>query len=163
MKYIIIPIIALGFTLCSLFGVEYTCLGHELFPHYYGSPFIYMRNNLGSSLEYYYSITGLFFDVITWSLLLLGLHFGIDRLIKWTPNQKLARVFYYSFTDVFVFFAALNMYMAATTIGSGFEVRRLKSAVYRVCFKKVGVVDAFVDVAVTSGMRNEVEGGDGAN
>jgi hypothetical protein len=121
MKYIIIPIIALGFTLCSLFGVEYTCLGHELFPHCYGSPFIYMRNNLGSSLEYYYSITGLFFDVITWSLLLLGLHFGIDRLIKWTPNQKLARVFYYSFVDVFVFFSALTIYMAVTSIGSGFD------------------------------------------
>lgn len=48
-------------------------------------------------------------------------------------------------------------FVRKTSEHGGFEVRRLKSAVYRVCFKKVGFVDAFVDVAVTSGMRNEVK------
>lgn len=121
MKYIIIPIIALGFTLCSLFGVEYNCLGHEMFPTFYGSPFVFMQNNLGSSLEYYYSVSGLLVNVIVWSIPLFALHFLVEKLINHTAKPKLARVFYYSFVDVFVLFSLLNISMAYITLGRGFN------------------------------------------
>ena len=39
----------------------------------------------------------------------------------------------------------------------GFVVRRLKSKVYGVCFRKIGFADVYVDVAVTSGMRSVVK------
>lgn len=121
MKYIIIPIIALGFTLCSLFGVEYSCIGPEMFPHFYGSPFVYMQNNLGSSMEYFYSISGLVLNVIVWSIPLASIHCLLEYLINRTPKPKLARVFYYSVVDVLVFFSFLNLNMAYITLGRGFN------------------------------------------
>ena len=59
MKYLIIPYIALGLVLSLAIGIEYNCEGHEMFPIYYGCPFVFMKKSLGSSMEYYYSISGL--------------------------------------------------------------------------------------------------------
>lgn len=121
MKYLIIPIIALGFTLCSLFGVEYKCEGLEMFPSFYGSPFIYMRENLGSSMEYFYSISGLVLNTIVWSIPLFAIHYLIKNITERAANKKLAQVFYYSVVDTLVLFSFLNLYMAYITLGYGFN------------------------------------------
>ena len=121
MKYIIIPIIALGFTLGSLFGVEYTCQGREMFPNYYGSPFVFMQESLGSSMEYFYSISGIVLNVIIWSIPLFALHYLINKIINLTCNPKLARVFYYSIVDVLVLFSAVTLFFAFGTLGRGFD------------------------------------------
>lgn len=41
MKFIILPYIALGFVLSLVIGIEYKCVGTEMFPDFYGSPFVF--------------------------------------------------------------------------------------------------------------------------
>ena len=68
MKYFIIPFIALGLSLSMVYGVEYECEGSEPFSIYYGSPFLFKKSSLGSSMEYFYSISGLLLNVLVWSV-----------------------------------------------------------------------------------------------
>ena len=72
MKYLIIIFIALGIGLSLICGVEYTCENSkEMFPDYYGNPFIFKRESLGSSLEYYFSLTGIVLNTLLWSIVLI--------------------------------------------------------------------------------------------
>jgi hypothetical protein len=82
MKYAIVPFIALGLTLSLIFGIKYNYEGTEAFPTYYGSPFVFKKESLGSSMEYFFSISGLFLNVLIWSFLLFVFHHLISKLIK---------------------------------------------------------------------------------
>ena len=55
-KFLIIPYVALGLVFSLVFGIEYDCVGKEMFPTYYGNPFVFKQKSLGSSMEYYFSI-----------------------------------------------------------------------------------------------------------
>ncbi len=90
MKFVIIPYIALGFVLSVIIGIEYNFKGEEMMPTYWGSPFVYKQESLGSSLERYYSISGLILNVIIWSIVL----FFIDQRIKRINLIKKLAVFH---------------------------------------------------------------------
>lgn len=121
MKYILIPFIAFGLTLSLIFGVEYNCEGPEAFPTYYGSPFVFMRKSLGSSMEYYYSISGLILNVIIWSLLLVGLRYAAMKLIENSSFKNPAKFIYKLFVGILVIFTYLNISMAYICLARGFN------------------------------------------
>ncbi len=117
MKYVIIPYIALGFTLSLVISIEYTCTGQEMFPEYYGSPFVFKAKSLGSSMEYFYSIWGLALNICIWSSLL-----GLIRLafLKLTSNRTLTKV--YKFVTVLLIgFSSLTISIESIMIGHGFQ------------------------------------------
>jgi len=121
MKYIIIPFIAFGLTLSLIFGVEYNCQGKEMFPIYYGSPFIFIQKSLGSSMEYYYSISGLLLNILTWSLILVVIRFGINKLIGEVSNKRFLIAVYKICVAILILFSLLNIWISYIGIGRGFK------------------------------------------
>jgi hypothetical protein len=120
MKYIIILFISFGLVLSLEIGVEYNCSGQEMFPKYYGSPFVFKRTSLGTSLEYFYSFFGLFANILVWSIFLVLVRLIILRIIKIGPNKPF-ETFYKIIVGILVFFSTLNIVYAFITIGSGFK------------------------------------------
>lgn len=121
MKYIIIPVIALGLTLSTIFCIEYKCEGEEMFPTYYGSPFIFKQKSLASSLEYFYSISGLFLNVIVWSLFLIIMRFTFIKLIEKTSVKRKVTVGYNISVGLLLVFAFINIYGAYITADNSFS------------------------------------------
>ena len=121
MKYIITPFIAFGLTLSLIFKIEYNCQGKEMFPIYYGSPFIFMQKSLGSSMEYYYSILGLLLNTLTWSLILVVIRFGIGKLIDKVSNKKFIITIYKLGVGILILFSSLNIWIGYMGIGNGFK------------------------------------------
>lgn len=98
-------------------GLEHKCGGQEIFPTYYASPFVFKQKSIASSMEYYFSISGLLLNVITWSLLL----FLIDKLIRRSVNQtKTFKVVYRLIIAILIAFTTLNVAMDYIMLGSGF-------------------------------------------
>lgn len=120
MKYFIICFIALGFILSSVITIEYNCVGTEMFPIYYGSPFIYKQDSLASSLESFYSISGIALNLIVWSTLLYFIHFFIQKLVT-KINSKIVLYFYNSVIILFLCISALTVYMSVELKGIGFN------------------------------------------
>ena len=87
MKFIIIPYIALGLVLSVAIGIEYNFIGEEMMPTYWGSPFVYKQESLGSSLERYYSISGLVLNILVWSIVLFFIDKGIRRIKLIKKNE----------------------------------------------------------------------------
>lgn len=121
MKYIIIPYIALGFVLSSAIGITYYCDGWEM---YYGSPFIFKQKSLGSSMTYFYSVSGTLLNVGVWSILILLMRKAILYLIERARNQKLIQTIYKGLIIVLMAFTTLNVAMDYVMLGSGFEKGR---------------------------------------
>jgi hypothetical protein len=69
--------------LSGIIGLGYPCDGYE-FIHYYGSPFIYKKASLGSSMTYYYSISGLLANSVLW---ITALYF-----IRWLALKTLGKL-----------------------------------------------------------------------
>ena len=90
-KYVIIPIIALGIGLSLIFGIEYTCtpIGERgMMPKYYGHPFTFKYESLATSLEYYYNLTGVILNTVFWSLFVIFIRFLVLKLIKWSGDNR---------------------------------------------------------------------------
>ncbi len=121
MKYVIIPYIALGLVLSLAIGLEYHCVGQEMFPEYYGSPFVFKQKSLGSSMEYFYSISGLILNTTIWSILIILIRFSILKLIKKTGENKIINIIYKGIVVVLIGFTTLNIAMDYVMIGSGFK------------------------------------------
>ena len=121
MKYIIITYIALGLVLSSAVGVAYYCSGQDMLPEYYGSPFIFQQRSLGSSLTYYYSVTGLILNTIIWSMVVWLLRIAILHLIKQTGNNPVSQKLYRGIVILLIVFTTLNVASAYLMLGSGFE------------------------------------------
>lgn len=117
MKYIIIPYIALGLVLSLAIGIEYSCVGYERFPTYYGSPIVFKQESLASSMEYFYSISGLIINILIWSSAL----FLIDTLIKKISKPKLVRILYTTTICIMIVFTTLNIAIDWITHGNGFS------------------------------------------
>ncbi|MEZ5047558.1 MAG: hypothetical protein R2831_11255 [Chitinophagaceae bacterium] len=120
-KYAIIPYIALGLILSLAIGIEYNCEGQEMFPTYYGSPFVFKKKSLGNSMEYFYSISGLILNLLVWSLFLIL----IDKIIQ-AINEKLRRpkwlgLSYKIIIGLMIAFTTLNIVIESTMIGRGFD------------------------------------------
>jgi hypothetical protein len=120
MKYFIILFIALGLVLSSIITIEYSCSGSEMFPKYYGSPFIYKQDSLASSLDSFYSISGLILNTLVWSSFLYFINFLIQKLpIK--SSNKIAIIFYKSIISLLLLFSTLIIYISIELKGSGFN------------------------------------------
>jgi hypothetical protein len=79
-KYLFIPFFALGCVLSVVVGVEYSFVSEpvEMMPKYWGSPFVFRKQSLASSLEGFYSVFGLISNVMIWCVLLLW----IDKAMR---------------------------------------------------------------------------------
>lgn len=89
MRFFLIPYIALGFVLSLTMGIEYNCEGQEMLPTFYGSPFVHKQESLASSMEYYYSISGLILNILTWSITLFLFDVFIQLIIKKSNRKNL--------------------------------------------------------------------------
>ena len=117
MKFIIIIYIALGFVLSLVIGLEYNCIGQEMFPTDYGSPFVFKQKSLGSSMEYFYSISGLILSILAWSIVLYFINKGIETINK----SKIFKLGYKLVIGLLVVFTTLNIIMDSAMIGNGFD------------------------------------------
>ncbi len=117
MKYLIIPFISLGFILSLTIGIEYNYSGEEIFPTYYGSPFIFKEKSLGSSMEYYYSISGMVLNILIWSLILFFINYVIQKFI----SNKTVKILYSIFIGILILFSSLIIAGESQMIGRGFN------------------------------------------
>ncbi|PHR31892.1 MAG: hypothetical protein COA38_07450 [Fluviicola sp.] len=117
MKFIIIPYIALGLVLSVAIGIEYNFIGEEMMPTYWGSPFVYKQESLGSSLERYYSISGLVLNILVWSIVLFFIDKGIRRIKLIKKNE----ITYKAIIALFIVFTSLNVVSDYSLIGNGFK------------------------------------------
>ncbi|QQR97369.1 MAG: hypothetical protein IPK18_10900 [Sphingobacteriales bacterium] len=121
MKYIVIVCIALGLILSLIFGIEYNCDGQEIFPTYFGSPFVFKQESLGSSMEYYFSILGLIFNVFIWSIVLVIVDYYIRKVINKLYNKTQLKFYYISLVGVLVVYSSIIIILNMTTVGHGFK------------------------------------------
>ncbi|GHN00335.1 hypothetical protein WSM22_18240 [Cytophagales bacterium WSM2-2] len=121
MKYVIIPYIALGLILSLAIGIKYNCAGQEMFPVYYGSPFVFKQKSLGSSMEYFYSISGLTINILVWSFVFFLINQAIQRLIPKLSKAKLIRTSYNIVIGLMIAFTTLNIVIDASMVGRGFD------------------------------------------
>lgn len=121
MKYIIIPFIALGLMLSLTIGIEYNCAGLDKFPTYYGSPFIFKKSSLASSMQYHFSISGLFLNVLVWCAFLFLLNKVIRIIIRRIGDAKWIRTLYTFIISILIVFSLFNIAIAYVTLGSGFD------------------------------------------
>jgi hypothetical protein len=121
MKYAIIPYVALGLILSLSVGIEYTCQGQEMFPTYYGSPFVFKQKSLGSSMEYFYSISGLLLNVLVWSLFLFIIDKAVQTIIGKSNSPKWMHISYRIVIGLMMAFTTLNIAIDLTQIGRGFD------------------------------------------
>ena len=120
MKYVIIAYIALGLILSLAIGIEYNCDGLEMFPKYYGSPFVFKQKSIAFSMEYYYSISGLIGNILVWSTLLFLINMAIKTIIEKLNKPKWMIVSYRIIIGLMIAFTTLNIAMDSLTIGKGF-------------------------------------------
>lgn len=123
MKYAIIPYLALGLILSLSIGIEYNCEGQEMFPTYYGSPFVFKRKSLGSSMEYFYSISGLILNVIVWSSFLFIIDKVIQTIIGKLSSPMWICITYKIIIGLMIVFTTLNIAIDSIMIGRGFDKR----------------------------------------
>ncbi len=124
MKYLITIYIALGLVLSSAIGITYSCDGAEMFPEYYGSPFVFKQKSLGSSMTYFYSVSGLLLNVGVWSIVIVLLRKVILRAIERTKNKILSTKIYKGLIIVMIGFTTVNVLFDFLMLGSGFEEGR---------------------------------------
>ena len=120
-KYLIIPFIALGTVLSLVFGVEYNCQGEEMFPIYYGSPFVFKEKSLGSSMEYFYSISGLLINVAIWSIIIALIRLVIIKILERKLKSRILTKIYKGTVVVLVVFSTLNIWFSYIGLGQGFK------------------------------------------
>ncbi len=105
-------------------GIEYNCVGQEMFPEYYGSPFVFKQKSLGSSMEYFYSIFGLILNTAIWSVLIILIRLVILKLIKKTGENKIFKTIYIVIVIGLIGFTTLNIAADSVMMGSGFKEGR---------------------------------------
>jgi len=121
MKYILIPYAALGLVLSGAIGVQWYCDGQEMFPEYYGSPFIFRQKSLGSSLTYYYGIAGLIANIAVWTLVIVILRAGLSKLIQRSGNNNAFRNIYSGLAGILILWTTLNVVIDYIMLGRGFK------------------------------------------
>ena len=120
MKYFIIPYIALGFVLSCIIEIEYNCIGNEMFPIYYGNPFIFKQKSLISSMEFYYNFSGLILNILIWCLLLYSIHTFFQKLLDFLNNIWLS-ITYKSIIKILILILTFLIYVEIKTLGRGFD------------------------------------------
>lgn len=121
LKYIIIPYIALGLVFSMAIGLEYDCTGDEIFPKYFGSPFVFKQKSLATSMQYFYSISGLVFNTLIWSGLLFLIRFLVLRILANMEKKSVLKIIYNVAVGILFLFATLNMAVETILVGPGFK------------------------------------------
>lgn len=121
LKYILIPYIALGLVLSMAIGLKYDCTGEELFPTYSGSPFVFKQKSLVTSMQYFYSISGLVLNTLVWSGLLFLLRLGVLRALVKSRNNLVLKIIYKVVVGILVVFSSLNIAVEKIVVGPGFD------------------------------------------
>lgn len=124
LKYIIIPFLAIGCVLLPLpfpfFWVEYHCDSSELFPNFYGNPFIFKMDFMGSSLEYIYSIVGLLYNYIFWVSIIILLRLAVRKIFRLQDKDNLFRIIYKAIIGAWLIFTFVIILLVPIEI-RGFE------------------------------------------
>lgn len=117
MKIFILIYIALGLSLSLMLGLKYDCTGPEYFPDFYGSPFIFKRKSHATSLEFYYSISGVLLNLAIWSLGLYAIKWVVLRLL---PENKIVHVAKLIITGTLVTLSTLILIADFIMLGNWF-------------------------------------------
>lgn len=121
MKYVKILYISLGLVLSQAICIAYDCKGPEMFPVYYGSPFVFKQTSLGSSMQYYYSVSGLLLNVLIWGFVLFLINTFVLALIKKINTPRWIQI---AVRVVGVFLLVLSTFQITIhlmMLGSGFN------------------------------------------
>ena len=73
--------------------IVYNCSGQEMFPTYFGSPFIYKSSSLVSSLEFDFYLLGITANVILLSTLVLLLRFVLVKIFSGIGNKFILYIY----------------------------------------------------------------------
>lgn len=92
-----------------------------MFPEYYGSPFVFKQKSLGSSMTYYFSVSGILINVAVWSLFIWLIHKVIIYFIEKARNYKIAKRVYKGLVVGLIVFSTLNIMMDYVMLGRGFK------------------------------------------
>lgn len=122
-KYIFTLIISLGILLTPYYKptIVYTCSGTEMFPTFYGCPFIYKSTSLATSLAFDFYFWRTLANLIIWMLILLLLRLILHKTILKHEN-KLVKYSYSAFKLIVTIYFLLMI-----TIALKFEGYSLKS------------------------------------
>jgi len=112
--------VALALVLSSVVGIQYSCLETAIYPSFYGMPFIYKQKSLGSSMEIYYCISGLFMNVLMCFLLLLLIWKAFGRMIERNLDEAVGRRVSQFVARAVLFLSTLEIITAYLGIGNGF-------------------------------------------
>ena len=91
-----------------------------MFPTYYGSPFVFKKTSLGSSMQFFYSISGIILNLIIWYILVYCINLIVNKIIEALHLNKLSIIIYKISIVFFLLFSFLIILMTWLEIGSGF-------------------------------------------
>ncbi|MFY8021978.1 MAG: hypothetical protein ACOVP1_12300 [Bacteroidia bacterium] len=121
MKYLIIYIVGLGLSLSMMFGFIYTCEGSEVMPSYYASPFVFKKTSLASSMEFFYSLSGVFYNSIVWTLTLILIDRLMLRLIHLMKEAEIFERIYFVLKLGPFLLAVFFILLSLLEMGVGFD------------------------------------------
>lgn len=104
-RYIFTTLFVLGVLISpfSVLQITYKCQGEEMFPIFYGSPFVHKATSLGSSMAYVFYLTGMVSNLVIWGASLLLLHYLIEKFI-WPTFNKTKQYLGYLFKAIAVIY-----------------------------------------------------------
>lgn len=117
MKIPIIIYVAFGIVFSMLLGIEYNCMGEASNISYYASPFVFKQKSLASSMEYYFSISGLVLNSLIWSVVLYLIH----TFLKKKYLSKKFNLYYKIVIALLISFTTLSIYINSIMLGTGFS------------------------------------------
>ena len=92
-----------------------------MFPVYYGSPFVFKMKSLGSTMEYYYSVSGTVLNVVIWSILIAIVRYAILTLSEKVRKNITYKIIYKTLVGALLVFSFLNISVAYLGLGKGFN------------------------------------------
>lgn len=115
-KYIYTIIFSSALLFCDIPKptIVYNCTGTEMFPTFFGSPFIYKSSSLASSLEYDFYFVGIVANIILWSLIVFLLRLALLKIVSRLDNKWLKRTYQilkYSLTVLCIAWTTLSIYV----------------------------------------------------
>ena len=121
MKFLFLFYIAFGCAISLFVGIEYRCTGEDIFPVYYGNPFIFKRQSLASSMEFQYNVVGILLNTLIWFVVLFLLQSCIQRFFSYIVKINIhpkVNTMIYSFLFLFASLQIVYSYLVA---GNGFS------------------------------------------
>jgi len=99
--------------------IVYDCTGQEMFPNFFGCPFIYKSSSLASSLEYDFYLLGIIANIILWSLVILLLRLVLLKILTGIDNKFLwnaYKISKYSLAILCIAWTTLFFYVSYSSI-----------------------------------------------